>query len=482
MKKLIMLSLLFYPFWALAQTANDPPVMFKKRVLETTEVDILTSYYTQDGQNAAVTGGIGTEQLSDFASYINISIPLNIDDVLTIDATVSAYTSASSSNLNPWSGDSDGDDDEREDSYINNGPTTGTPWVASSGASRKDTWINTNIGYSHSSNDRNSIYSTNVSFANEYDYTSFGGGIGIVRLFNQKNTELSLNATLFKDSWRPQYPTEIKTYFNANGNLNADFFQGVDILDQNGIIINKAGPNAWKPTSSSLINNKGRNTYVLSFGFSQIVSKTTQIAVIVDPTYQKGWLANPMQRVYFADKDNFYIGNASSIPFYTDPKNKDVFQLADDIERLPNSRFKVPIGVRFNQFLHENFVIRTYYRYYFDDWGIQSHTADAELAIKLGQKFTINPNYRFYTQTAADYFAPFDELLSTDKYYTSDYDLSTFNANQFGLGLMYTDIFTKKHIWKFGLKNLTLDYNYYKRSTGLRAHIVSLGAKFSLDR
>lgn len=306
--------------------------------------------------------------------------------------------------------------------------------------------------------------------------------MGFVRLFNQKNTELSLNATVFLDSWLPFYPTEIKTYVHENGDLNADFFQGVDILNQDGDIINKYGSNVWGATNTSLVNNKGRNTYALSLSFSQILSATTQIAIISDIAYQRGWLANPMQRVYFADKENYYIGNASSIPYYTDPENKDVFQLADDIERLPDSRFKVPVGVRLNQYLNEKFVLRTYYRYYYDDWGIQSNTVNAELAIKFGQKFTIYPNYRFYNQTEADYFAPFDESLSTDKYYTSDYDLSKFNANQFGLSLKYTDIFTKNRLWRFGLKNLTLDYNHYKRNTGFKAHIVSFGAKFIFDR
>ncbi|MFO7979159.1 MAG: DUF3570 domain-containing protein, partial [Bacteroidales bacterium] len=453
MKNIVILSLLLSPFWTLAQTASDSTTVFKKRVLESTEVNILTSYYTQDGQNASVTGGIGSEKLDDFASDINVSIPLNVDDVLTINATISAYTSASSSNLNPFTGAS-------------NGPVTGTPWAASSGASREDVWISSNIGYSHSSNDRNSIYSATLSFANEYDYTSVSGGMGFVRLFNQKNTELSLNAYVYLDSWRPQYPTEIETYVHEDGDLNADFFQGVDILDQNGNIINKFGPGAWKPINTTLVKDKGRNTYVVSLGFSQILSRTTQMAIISDITYQMGWLSNPMQRVYFADQNNFYIGNATSIPFYNNPENKDVFQLADDIERLPSSRLKIPVGVRFNQYLNEFLVFRSYYRYYFDDWGIQSHTFDAELAIKLGQNFTIFPSYRFYNQTAADYFAPFEELLSTDEYYTSDYDLSKFDANQFGFGIKYNDIFSKHHIWKFGLKNLTLDYNYYKRNTG----------------
>jgi hypothetical protein len=71
-------------------------------VLENTEVDVLLSYYNQDGVHSAVNGGIGSEKLSDIASNIVVAVPLNDDDVLTFDVGISAYTSASSSNINPY--------------------------------------------------------------------------------------------------------------------------------------------------------------------------------------------------------------------------------------------------------------------------------------------------------------------------------------------------------------------------------------------
>jgi hypothetical protein len=54
-------------------------------VLENTEVDVLLSYYNQDGVHSAVNGGIGSEKLSDIASNIVVAVPLNDDDVLTFD-------------------------------------------------------------------------------------------------------------------------------------------------------------------------------------------------------------------------------------------------------------------------------------------------------------------------------------------------------------------------------------------------------------
>lgn len=203
------------------------------------------------------------------------------------------------------------------------------------------------------------------------------------------------------DAWNPRYPMELDSYSEAGNNINNGFFSGVDILNQNGDAIDKTGNNGeiWSPKSASgLIDAKIRNSYSISFKFSQILNKNTQISLFFDVVQQPGWLANPIQLVYFGDVDNFYIGNAASIPNYTSPTNKDVFQLADDIERLPNTRFKIPIGIRLNYYLNEIFNFRTYYRYYFYEWGIRSNTADIELPIKVSDKFTLYPSYRYYNQ------------------------------------------------------------------------------------
>jgi len=471
--------------------SQDSDTTYKKRVLESTEIDFLTSYYSQDGANAAVTGGIGTEELTDFTPTIIISMPLNDDDVLTIDAGISAYTSASSSNLDPFDasgasggGDDDDDDDEGDEGggggYT--GPVEGSPWVASTGASAKDVWGNVTVNYSHSSDDRNKVWSANASVSGEYDYFSVGVGAGHAWLFNEKNTEIGIKGQVFLDTWNPHYPTELDSYLEAGSNLNNGFFQGIDILNQDGDITNKNGNATWSPIEGfGLINDKSRNTYSLSLSFSQILTKNAQVSIFLDVIQQQGWLANPMQRVYFGDRDNYYVGNAESIPNYTSTSNTNVFQLADDIERLPDTRFKTPIGARFNYYVNETISLRTYYRYYFDDWGMTSHTASLEVPIKLSDQFTIYPSYRYYTQTAIDYFAPYEENLSTQEFYTSDFDLSAFDAHQYGIGIRYTDIFTKLKIFKFGLKSIDLRFQQYDRSTGLNASIISGGFKFILD-
>jgi len=458
MKKILILSILFLliSFGYGQEKVQDSTSVYKKRVLENVEVDFLASYYTQDGSNAAVTGGIGTEELTDIAPSFVISIPLNDDDVLTIDAGISAYTSASSSNINPFDGGvvafSTASSDDKSTAVDN---PLADPFVASSGASSSDVWVNLTGTYSHSSDDRNNIWSAKISLSKEFDYASFGFGGSYTKLFNEKNTELSLNANIYFDKWNPLYPVELQSYAEELEGTSSTLFTEFTVtgnLDYNPIFTE--------------FDDENRNSYSLGLGFSQILSKRLQGSLALDFVQQEGLLSTPFQRVYFSDVEDSFIEN---------------FQLADAIERLPDSRFKVAVGGRLNYYINEIFVLRTYYRYYSDDWGIHSHTASIELPIKVSTKFTLYPSYRFYNQTAADYFAPYEEHLSTEEFYTSDYDLSEFTANQYGFGVSYTDVFTNFRIWKFGLKSIDLNFHQYERDSGLKASVITGGLKFILD-
>jgi hypothetical protein len=69
--------------------------------------------------------------------------------------------------------------------------------------------------------------------------------------------------------------------------------------------------------------------------------------------------------------------------------------------------------------------------------------------------------------------------LSTSEFYTSDYDLSSFNAKQYGIGLSYKDIFAERQIFNFGLKSIDLKFSNYQRSNGFNANIFSIGFVFT---
>ncbi len=418
---LFIITLLF----SIVLYAQENNATYTKRVLERTEIDLLFSYYDQDGKNAAVTGGEGTEKLTDATSNIIVRIPLNDNDVLTVDAGISAYTSASSSNVNPLDGSN----------------VVISPFNASSGASKSDKLVHFKGSYEHSSKDRNTVVGANIYAAKEFDYSSVGFGVNYAHSFNEKNTEISVSGQVFLDKWNVQYPIELRNSF---------FDSRV------------TGSGTYAPSFIGF-SNHNRNSYSLSLGLSQILGKKVQASLVADFILQNGLLSTPFQRVYFGDVNDFFI---------------DDFQLADDVERLPDTRFKLPIGGRLNYYLNDTFVLRSYYRFYWDDWGVNSHTISLELPVKLNAVFTLYPTYRFYNQSQANNFYKKEMAVSSLTYYTSDYDLSKFNSHQYGAGLRYKDIFAELKILGFGLKTLDIRGAMYNRSTGLDSFIVSLGTTF----
>ena len=169
-----------------------------------------------------------------------------------------------------------------------------------------------------------------------------------------------------------------------------------------------------------------------------------------DLVEQQGYLSLPFHRVYFKD------GTVH-------------------LENLPSNRFKLPVGFRGNYFPGDKFIIRTYYRFYTDDWGIRSNTAEIELPIKFTPFFSVSPFYRYYNQTASKYFAPYQEHTLADIYHTSNYDLSKFSSKFIGAGFRAAP---PKGIGNRHFNTIEIRYGHYIRSTRLNSNIVSLNLKF----
>lgn len=361
---------------------------------KTVSIDFLSSYYQQDGNNGAVTGGIGTEELQDFANLVVVNVPL--DSINSVSATLGAdyYTSASTDN-------------------INNNPSS---------ASSRDLRQYGTISYSRKNLRKGTTYSAKVNGSSEYDYTSVSVGLSYTKEFNEGNSELSLNAQMFRDNWELFLPSELRGEVTLPSTL--------------------------------------RNSYNFQATYSQVLNRRMQFSISAEAIYMEGLLSTPFHRVYFSD------------------------QLLPDIERLPNSRLKIPVGIRFNYFPMDALVLRSYYRFYRDDWGVQAHTFSLETPLKVNDWLTLSPFYRYNTQVSADYFAPFAVHTTNEAFYTSDYDLSDLSSYKVGLGFRIAPLYglSRMQVLKkvFQFKTLELRTAYYKRSTGLTAFIVSLGLNFEI--
>ncbi|MGZ3776581.1 MAG: DUF3570 domain-containing protein [Mucilaginibacter sp.] len=267
-------------------------------------------------------------------------------------------------------------------------------------------------------------------YSNEYNYKSIGGDVHYSAKTANKNGEFSVKLQGYFDRVTLIYPSEF-IHLSAIDTLNNKR------RDRNGHRDN--------------FGSSPRETYSAAFGYSQIINPRLQIAFLADIVGQNGFLSLPFHRVYFANGK-------------------------DTIERLPSSRFKIPIGFRANYFLGDNIILRSYYRYYADSWGIRAHTANLEVAYKVTPFFSISPFYRYYTQTAGRYFSPYETASPTQTYFTSNYEYAKFHSQFFGVGFR---VAPPKGV--FGLQefhDLEIRYGHYEQNIDLVSNVISVNLGF----
>ena len=372
-----------------SQTPEDSS-SYKNRKLRVEEVNFVSSYYQQDGNNSAVTGGIGSEHLTDFATTTDVRLSrydLKLrKHVLNFELGFDSYSSASSDKIDP--------------STI-------------SSASSADNRFYPSIMYSISNEQTGSTVSILGSVSAEYDYLSKGLGLGWSKLSKDKNREFSAKGQVYLDTWSVILPIELR--------------------------------------GSEGTNKKPRNSYSASFTLSQVLNKRLQVLFLADVAYQEGQLATLFHRTYFTDKTH-------------------------RIEKLPDTRLKIPLGIRLNYFFGDRIIARTFYRYYRDSWGMSAHTVELETPVKITPFISLSPFYRYNNQQGIKYFKGYGQHSTGEEFYTSDYDLSDLTSIMIGMGLRYAPPGGVLKLTRFNA--LEVRYAHYERSTGLNAEIISLLAKF----
>lgn len=373
---------------------------YQSKKLTVDEVNLVSAWYHQDGNRSAVTGGIGTESLTDFANTIDLQISKFSSrlhkNTLNFELGVEHYTSASSDKIDPYSVSSASMSDTRIYPSVN--------------------WTNTNVKTGNA-------IGLSASYSHEYDYQSYGAGFNLTHLSKDKNTQFDLRLQAFLDTWMVILPVELRPPGYGSGSHEDE------------------RPVDYKP----------RNSFSAGLSLAQVINKRFQAMLIIEPSYQHGLLATKYQRDYFTD------GSAR-------------------VENLPDNRYKLPIGIRMNYFLDDYFIIRTFYRFYMDNWGVRAHTFELEVPVKLSSFFSVSPFYRYNNQQGTRYFTPYGMHHVNDQYYTSDYDLSTMHSSFIGLDLRVSP--PKGVLGSRHFTALELRYGHYLRSTGLNSNIVTLAMKF----
>jgi len=223
-----------------AQTTPADSTGYKSTKLKVDEVNLVSSYYKQDGNNSAVTGGIGTEKLTDIANTIDVKLlkygANGIKHTLDLEVGVDHYTSASSDKIDLH---------------------------ANSSASSADIRFYPSATYTRENEQKGSTLGIGLSSSTEFDYQSFGGNISYSKKTKDKNGEFTAKFQTYLDQLKLVMPVELRT--------------------------------------SNDYGTASRNTFAGSLSYSQVVNQNLQVMFLADLIAQNGYLSLPFHRVYFAD-------------------------------------------------------------------------------------------------------------------------------------------------------------------------------------
>jgi len=416
---------------AFSQASTNDTATYKPKKLKLDEINLVSSYYTQTADKSAVMGGRtdskGIGDVTDLASGLDLKF-VGYDgkhrkNTLTGGLSIDYHTAASQA------------------------------YVDSNGRARNfGTRVYPTLDWTIGNEDKGTEFGIGAYYSAEHNYYhSLGLNTSVSKKTN-KGGEFTFKLTGYFDNIKMIKPSEF---------IPVDSVKNVPVTDSivyvtsasgrtRAIIYQNGGIVSQQSSQHSSIPSQARDTYTASFSFSQVINKRMQGSLMLDLVYMNGYLGLPFHRVYF---------NTGK----------------DTIENLPSERFKLPIGFRLNYFWGDNIVLRSYYRFYIDDWGLKSHTAELEVPIKITPFFSLSPFYRFYVQTAVNYFAAYAVHSPQDQYYTSNYALAAFKSNFFGMGIRLSP---PKGVLIKSLSAVEIRYGHYTQTTDLISNIISLNLKF----
>ena len=186
-------------------------------------------------------------------------------------------------------------------------------------------------------------------------------------------------------------------YFSRAFGVNAAF----DLNQKNTTLaagVARSGDIVGSSDDASLHEPRVTREYLL--GITQVLSRTAIVQSTVTRSRGRGWYNDPYRYTLTAYPDRDAV-------FFRDkrPPYRDGWSWLTRYRR---------------HFSDVEGSLQADYRYYRDDWGIRSHTIELGWQQSLGERFAVRPGLRYYTQSAARFYAPLvpvipPEELSSDQ-------------------------------------------------------------------
>lgn len=183
----------------------------------------------------------------------------------------------------------------------------------------------------------------------------------------------------------------------------------------------------WAQWKRDLVTVGGR------VSFTQVIDVDTLAMIMYEPQYVSGFQASAYRRVAIG-------GNLANCWGPPEPPRVDGMPVIDPSlsgivraplcteEANPERRLRHAFAARGRRALGDHMSTGIAYRLYLDDWGIVSHTFEADLVYVLANGTHLAVGYRYYTQGSADHFKPI--YYQAERFMTTDKELSALSSHR----------------------------------------------------
>ncbi len=285
------------------------------------------------------------DRISVAAPSVSVSKTTKSGDVVTLRAIYDSVTGASPNGATPTDTAQTFTSPSGESSYTT--PAGETPLRDLS-----DVRLAVGVDWEHELNRlvRNAM---SANFSTERDYLSLSVSDTVSRDFNNRQTTLSAGLGLTLDVIKPEGGAPV----------------GLQLTNQ--------------PATGELEDDNQKTAVDVLIGVTQVLNRNTLTQLNYSHTTSSGYLTEPYKILSVVD------GTGSTLDYR--------------YEKRPDTRNSDSLYWKLQHQLTED-VIYFSYRYFQDDWGIRSHTMDLKYRYELPSGNYLQPHYRRYQQTAADFY------------------------------------------------------------------------------
>lgn len=234
------------------------------------------------------------------------------------------------------------------------------------------------------------------------------------------------------------YTNSEESDYSANSirfGISQDFFGDLTTL---GISYARGSDTVRRNGDLTFEEDTDRQIYRVDW--SQVVTKNMLVSFNYEGVTDEGFLNNPYRQVRYLD-----VNEARGYGY--------------EPELYPRTRTSSAQAVRAMYFLPYRAALKLEYRHYTDTWGIDAFNGEIGYTHPLEDLgLVVELKYRYYKQTAADFYSDLFPRASAQNFIARDKELAAFQTHTIGGGVSYEFDTDWLPGFKRGSVNLFVDY------------------------